>query len=114
MHIKELAKVPKLVEVVLDDPDIVEKYGEPITFYTRDVIGMSTYFDFFNARSDNQYEYLEKMIKKLILDEQGNPVLADDEDLPVDIGAAALNKLGEMMGKSLSKTSTPSHTEQPV
>ena len=66
---------------------------------------MSTYFDFFNARSNNEFGNLDKMMKSMILDKNGNKVLADDEDLPIDIAAAAINRIGEILGKSLSKPS---------
>lgn len=105
MNIKDFATVPKLIEIVLDDPVLVEKYMEPITFYTYDHVGMATYFDFFNARSNSEFKQLDAMMKNMILDKKGNRVLAENEDLPIDIAAAAINKLGEILGKSLSKTS---------
>ena len=111
MNIKQFAAVPKLIQITIDDKDLVEKYGEEITFYTYDVIGMQTYFDFFNARATNQFENLGKMMKQLILDDKGRPALADNEDLPIDIAAAAVNKLGEILGKSQSKTLTPTTGE---
>lgn len=106
MKITELASVPKLIEISLDTDELLEKYGEPITFHTYDIVGLNTYFEFFNARTDGQYEQLDKMIKKLILDEKGKPALKDNEDLPIDIAAAAINKIGEILGKSQSKMST--------
>lgn len=113
MKIKELAAVPQLIELELDGKELIEKYGEPITFHTYDIVGLNTYFDFFNARTENQFEQLDKIIKKLILDEHGKPVLANNEDLPIDIAAAAINKIGEILGKSQSKTSTPTNGKQP-
>ena len=107
MNIKEFASTPTLVEVKLDSKELVEKYGEPITFYTYDTVPLATYFDFFNARSSSEFEQLDKMMKKMILNDEGKPVLAANEDLPIDIAAAALNSIGEMLGKSLGKTSTP-------
>jgi hypothetical protein len=106
MNIKEFASIPKLIKIELDNDDLVEKYGEAITFYTYDVVPLATYFDFYNARSNSEFEQLDKMMKKMILDEKGTPVLAHNEDLPIDIAAAAINKIGEILGKSLSKTST--------
>jgi hypothetical protein len=106
MNIKEFASKPQLVEIVLDDKDLVEKYGEPITFYTYNIVRMTTYFDFFNARSKNEFGNLDKMMKAMILDKEGKQVLADDEDLPIDIAAAAINKIGEILGKQQSKAST--------
>jgi hypothetical protein len=106
MNIKEFASKPQLVEIILDDKDLVEKYGEPITFYTYNIVRMTTYFDFFNARSNNEFGNLDKMMKAMILDKDGKPVLAVDEDLPIDIAAAAINKIGEILGKPQSKAST--------
>jgi hypothetical protein len=105
VNIKDFASKPELIEIVLDDKDLVVKYGEPITFYTYSIVRMSTYFDFFNARSNNEFGNLDKMMKAMILDSDGKQVLADDEDLPIDIAAAAINKIGEILGKSQSKAS---------
>lgn len=113
MNIKQFASVPKLIEIKLDDKDLVEKYGEPITFWTYDVVGLSTYFEFFNARSEAQFDNLGVILKKLILSEDGKPALADNEDLPIDIAAAAINKIGEILGKSQSRTLTPTTGKQP-
>jgi hypothetical protein len=106
MNIKQFASKPELVEIVIDDKDLVEKYGEPITFHTFNIVRMSTYFDFFNARSNNEFSNLDKMMKSMILDSAGNRILADDEDLPIDIAAAVINKIGEILGKPQSKAST--------
>jgi hypothetical protein len=113
MNIQEFASTPKLIEIVLDDKELLEKYNEPITFHTYDIVGLSTYFEFFNARSDGQYEQLDKIIKKLILNDKGKPAIKNDQDLPIDIAAAAINKIGAILGKSQSKTSTPTVGEQP-
>lgn len=107
MNIKKYASVPTLIEVKLDDAPLVEKYGEVITFYTYDVVGMNTYFQFFDARSNSEFAQLDKMLKVMILDDKGNRVLADNEDLPVDIAAAAITKLGEILGKLQGKPLTP-------
>ena len=105
-NIKEFASVPKLTQITLDDADLVERYGDTIIFWTYDVVGLSTYFEFFNARSEEEFENLGKILKKLILLEDGKPVLAENEDLPIDIAAAAINKIGDILGKSQSRTST--------
>jgi hypothetical protein len=113
MNINKFASVPKLMQVIIDDADIVEKYGEAITFHTYDIVTMSTYFDFFNARSKGEFENLGKMMKQLILNEEGKPALKDNEDLPIDIAAAAINKLGDILGKSQSKASIQKSGKQP-
>ena len=67
MNIKELATKPKLVEITLDEPTLVEKYGETITFYTYDTVSLTAYFDFYDATSENQCANLEKTTRKMIL-----------------------------------------------
>jgi hypothetical protein len=112
MNIKDFASRPELVEIILDDKELVARYGEPITFHTYNIVRMSTYFDFFNARSNNEFSNLDKMMKSMILDKDGKQVLADDEDLPIDIAAAAINKIGEILGKPQSKASIQTTGDQ--
>lgn len=107
MNIKKFASVPQLVEIKLDSEELVAKYEEPITFYTYDIVGMATYFEFFNARSESEFRQLDTIMKTLILDKDGNRVLKDNEDLPVDIAAAAIGKIGELLGKQQGKPLTP-------
>jgi hypothetical protein len=106
MKIQQFVSTPKLIEITLDGAELLESYGEPITFYTYDIVSMSMYFDFFNARSAGEYDALGKLIRKMILDDKGNQVMAANQDLPIDIMASAVTKIGEILGKSLSKTST--------
>ena len=106
MKIQELASKPELIEIALEDEDILKNYGEAVTFWTYDIVSLTTYFDFFNARTKSEYDALDGIIKKLILDERGQPVIKEGYDLPIDIAAAAINKIGEILGKSQSKTST--------
>lgn len=106
MKIQQFVSTPKLVEIVLDDKDLVETYGEPVTFYAYDIVPMGMYFEFFNARSKSEYDALGRLIRKMILNEQGQPVMTEQQDLPMDIMAQAITKIGEILGKSLSKTST--------
>jgi hypothetical protein len=113
MNINNFASVPKLIQVDIDTPEIIEKYGEKITFWTYDVVSLSTYFDFFGARSEQQFNQLEKMIRKLVLLEDGTQAIQDNEDLPIDIAAAAITKIGDILGKSSSRASTPNPGNQP-
>jgi len=107
MKIQSFVTTPQLIEVVLDEPSLVETYGEPITFHTYDIVSMSVYFDFFNARSNSEFDLLTKLIKSMILDDKGKPILTEEKDLPIDIVTAAVIKLGDILGKSQGKKSTP-------
>jgi hypothetical protein len=106
MNIQDFATTPQLIEVILDTEDIITNHGEPITFWTYDIVSMSVYFDFFNARTNSQFEQLGLLIKKMILNEKGEQVLTTGKDLPIDILTAAIIKLGDILGKSLAPKST--------
>ena len=63
------------------------------------------------GKSESQWDKIEKptFVKNsdyMSDDKDGKPVLAVDEDLPIDIAAAAINKIGEILGKPQSKAST--------
>jgi hypothetical protein len=107
MDIKQFAKRPELVEIVIDDENIVKEYGEPITFWMRDFVDINTYFDFFKSQSDKGEGQLGVLLQKLILNDQGQPVMAEEEALPVDITIAALTKINETLGKSKTRSSIP-------
>ena len=113
MEISKFASKPQLIEIVMDSKDLVEKYSEPITFYTWDIVNLKTYFEFFNSRSDGDFESIQLMMKKLILDKNGNAALKEDQVLPIDIASEAIKHIGDILGKSLSKPSTQTSGTQP-
>lgn len=99
----EFARKPQLLEIHLDSEDIVAEYGEPIVFYMKDFVDINTYFEFFRSQADGNTDGLNAVIKKLILNAEGKPVLKDEEALPVDLAIAALGKINENLGKSNTK-----------
>ena len=113
MDIKAFAKKPQLIEIVLDDEGILESYGETIKFWMFDYVDISTYFDFFKSQRETDGEHLNVLLRKIILNEQGEPAIAEDEKLPVDISVAALTKINEALGKSRTKLSTQKTGTQP-
>lgn len=112
MDISELAKKPKLEELLIDDADIIERYGESISFWIMDQMDVSTYFNFYKLQQSEDSELLNNLLRKLILNKEGNPCLKDGEVFPVDITLSILVKINEFLGKSSPKTSTPEIGEQ--
>jgi hypothetical protein len=99
----EFARKPQLIEIVLDNEDIVKEYGEPIVFYMNDFVDINTYFDFFRSQTDGKNSGLNQVLKRIILNKEGQPVMGDDEALPVDLAIAVLGKVNENLGKSKTK-----------
>jgi hypothetical protein len=55
---------------------------------------------------------LNEVLKKLIVNKDGQPALKEGQALPVDLAVAALSKINENLGKSktkslMSETGTP-------
>jgi hypothetical protein len=108
MDISQLAKTPKLVKLDLTDSDIVETYGDVISFYMIDQIDISTYFNFYKLQKSEESSLLNELLRKLILKEDGSPALQKDEVFPVKLTLAILVRINEFLGKSESQeTSTP-------
>jgi len=114
MDIKQFAKKPELMEIILDDEDLVKEYGDKITFYMKDFVDVNTYFNFYKAQSDKDGERLSLLLQKLILDKDGKSVLEDGDQFPVDITISALTKINECLGKSKTKSLIQEPGTQPT
>lgn len=113
MDIKDLARKPQLIEIILDDADLVASYGEPITFWMMDYVDLTTYFDFFRVQHEKSGDELAKLLSKLVLNSAGEPVLNEGDQLPIDITVSLLVKINETLGKSKPKSSTNTVGAQP-
>lgn len=106
MDIAGLAKKPKLTKIEINDSDIVERYGEAITFWMIDQMGIDTYFSFYRLQQEQRADELNALIRKIILKEDGTPSIQDDEVLPVDLTLAVLVAINDFLGKSKPQPST--------
>lgn len=106
MNIEQLKKKPELVKLCLDDKEIVDSYGESITFFMRDHIELNDYFDFYRFQSEAKSRELFEVLKKIILKEDGSTALVDDDVLPTDVTISLLIKVNEFLGKLKTRSST--------
>ena len=98
MKLKDLASKPKLVKVLIDDKDIVEKYGEEIEFFINDRLPIHEYTKLASIKTDDATSMYDAL-RNLILDENGKPVMEDDKVLPMDVLNASVLKVTESLGK---------------
>ena len=112
MDINTFARKPELIQIVLDDESIVKEYGDTITFYMKDFVDINTYFDFFKSQTAKEGNELNVLMRKIILNKEGKPALAEDEGLPIDIAVSALQRINDTLGKSKAKASTPENGPQ--
>jgi hypothetical protein len=103
MDIAKLAQKPQLQKLTLDDADIVERFGEPITFWIYDHMGISTYFNFYKLQQSEDDTLLNDLLRKIILKEDGTPAIGSDEVLPVQLVLAILMRINDFLGKSSPK-----------
>ena len=98
MNLKDLAKEPTLVKVVLDDPEVIETIGEPVEFYTWDRQPMSTYLRMASVNPEDTMSVFGA-IRDQVLDQDGLPILTDSNGLPPLLLLKVLNRVVENLGK---------------
>ena len=99
MDITKLAQKPQLIEITLDKPDLVERHGESIVFYTWDRVSTDQFVKLASIDEKAGAAQMVDMLKDFVLDKAGNPVLTDGHTLPMDILVAALESISERLGK---------------
>jgi hypothetical protein len=98
MNLKDLAAKPQLTKITIDDEDIVSQYGEPLDFYTWDRQPMDVFLKV--ATSDRtDFPQLAMVLKDLVLDADGEPVMKDGMVLPSKVLVATFTKMVSSLGK---------------
>lgn len=100
MNLADLAAVPQLKKLVLDDEQVVTKYGEPIEFYIHDRIPLDEYMSLMTSMSGDSNDHTQMLIfaKALMLDEKGKQILTGKKVLPGDIAMLAIQKVSAELG----------------
>lgn len=103
MKLKSLAKKPELVKVTLDTEALVERYGEPIDFWIYDRYDMDLYLKLMN-NDEKDFAGLSKVIKEMVMDEDGSKIFADGEIIPADILTKMVEEVIAQLGNSITQT----------
>ena len=98
MKLSDLASKPQLTKMIIDDEPIVEKYGESLEFFVLDRLPIETYTKLASVKTDDPGE-MYHVIKELILNDEGQPVMSEGNVLPMDVMNAAVMKVTESLGK---------------
>jgi len=98
MKLSDLAAKPQLKEIIIDDENIVKEYGDSLSFYVQDRLPIETYTKLATIKTDDAGS-MYNVIKDLILDDKGMPVMADGNVLPMNVMTAAVIKVTDMLGK---------------
>lgn len=98
MKLATLATKPQLIEVVLDDEDTIKEYGEALSFHTWDRQPLDIFMRLAVSQQQDPTEMLE-IVRQLLLDESGKPIVTKDTMLPTAVLIRAIAKLTETLGK---------------
>jgi len=98
MKLSQLTAKPQLILVTLDDEEVIKEFSEALEFYTWDRQPMDTFMKLASIENTNA-DTIISIVKTLILDEAGKPILSDDNMLPTNVLMKAIGKVTEMLGK---------------
>ena len=98
MKLKQLATKPQLIKISIDDDTIVEKYGETVEFFVNDKINLEQYTQLASVKTED-FSSIIGLVKELVLDEDGSPVMDDEHVLPTDLLNACMLKVVDQLGK---------------
>jgi hypothetical protein len=98
MKLSQLAARPQLIMFTVDNEEIVKKYNEPLDFYSWDRQPLEVFMKLASAQQQNIGDMID-IIRPLILDDAGQPIIQGDVMLPSDVLIAAIAKIVERLGK---------------
>lgn len=98
MKLSQITAEPKLIEVSIDDKDTIKQYGEALSFHTWDRQPMDVFMRLANLDGKDTGQLIN-IVKTLILDEEGKPLLSEKNMLPTGILMKAIGKVTEQLGK---------------
>jgi hypothetical protein len=99
MQLSQLSAKPQLIKLTLDGEDIVKTYGEALEFYTWDRQPLDVFLKLASIESTNHAGMMD-VLRTMIMDEAGNPVIAGDNMIPVQVLTAAMHEITKLLGKS--------------
>jgi hypothetical protein len=98
MKLTQLAAKPQLVKIELTDEDVVKEFGESLEFWIWDRQPMDTFIRLAQMNSENMGELVEA-VNKMVLDEEGQPIVKDGLALPTHVMTKVIGKVVETLGK---------------
>lgn len=105
MNLEQLLNEPTLVEIKIDKPRIVEKYGEAPSFWIYDRQDMETYMALTKISGDDDDLFaLDEIVKKLVRNEKGKLILDSKKQLPTDLQIAVIEETVKTLGNLMAQT----------
>ena len=98
MKLTQLAAKPKLIKIEINDEETVTEFGEAIDFWIYDRQPIDQFIRLAQMKDENMAEIID-IVKKMVLDENGEQVLKDDQLLPTKVLTKVIGRVVETLGK---------------
>lgn len=99
MELSKLAQKPQLIKLTITDEEIVKTYGDELEFYMYDRQPLDVFAKLASAKEGETTESMVNMIQEIILDKDGEKVMKEGLQLPMDVIGACMKVAGEKLGK---------------
>ena len=98
MELGQLAQKPQLVKLTIDNKDIVEKYGDELEFYMYDRQPLDVFAKLANFDQNDPGSIIH-ILQTVILNKEGEQVMKDGLQLPMDVVTECIKVAGDTLGK---------------
>jgi hypothetical protein len=98
MELSQLAQKPQLVKLTINKEELVEKYGDELEFYMYDRQPLDVFAKLANFDQNDPGSIIQ-ILKTVILDAEGEEVMKDDMQLPMDVVTECIKVAGDKLGK---------------
>jgi hypothetical protein len=97
-QLSQIAAKPQLIEVVLDDEQTIQEFGESIQFWTWDRQPLPMFMRLASLSGADTSAMIE-VVRTLILDQDGKEIITETTMLPTPVLLRAIAKITDMLGK---------------
>ena len=97
MKLSQLTAKPKLISLAVDDEATIAEFGEAVEFYTWDRQPMDVFLKIASAQEKDMSQMVG-IVKDLILDENGKPIISNENMVPTSILIKCIGKIVEKLG----------------
>ena len=98
MKLTQLAAKPKLIKIEINDEETITEYGEVIEFWIYDRQPIEQFIRLAQMKDDSMADVIE-IVKKMVLDEESNPIMTDETLLPTRVLTKVIGRVVETLGK---------------
>lgn len=98
MKLTQLAKQPELIKITIDDEETVKEFNESLDFWIYDRTPIDVFVKMATLKSED-FGSMVDAVNKLVLDEDGTPIVKDGLMIPTHILTRVIAKVVETLGK---------------